>query len=205
MLIRVQDGCKSFGRREVLARVTGAITPGRLTAVTGPSGAGKTTLLRVLGGELALDSGTVDGFTADGRRHPPRPDLIAWVTQQAQLLGHRSARDNVALAGLARGLTRTDAMREADHLLDSFGLAGIAGTAAGRASGGERQRLCVCRALATARPVILADEPSANLDARSAGQVVDALAALAGRGVTVVVATHDPAVIAVVGEEWKLR
>ncbi len=98
MLIRVQDGCKSFGRREVLARVTGAITPGRLTAVTGPSGAGKTTLLRVLGGELALDSGTVDWFTADGRRHPPRPDLIAWVTQQAQLLGHRPARDNVALA-----------------------------------------------------------------------------------------------------------
>lgn len=186
--------------RPVLDGATFAVRAGESVAVLGPSGSGKSTLLSILGGLLAPDSGTV------GLVHSDEPDAdvergstlhaCAWVLQTTNVLPERTARDNVALAGLARGLPRAAACELADDALAEVGLGDRADAAARLLSGGELQRVVVARALASGRPFVLADEPTGQLDARTSGVVLDALlAARATSGdVGLVVVTHDGAV-----------
>jgi len=185
--------------RWALRGVDLALEPGAFTALTGPSGSGKTTLLdlvaglerpvagsvRVAGAELAGLSR--DALAALRRRH------VAVVPQSTALSDHLTVRENAELGLLARG--RPGAGTE--RVLAALGLEGLADRPAGELSGGQRQRVALARALAVDPDVLVADEPTANLDERGARDVARLLAqAAARRGTTVLCATHDPAVAA---------
>lgn len=201
MQLSAQGATKAFrdgrGRRIVLDGVSHVFVSGQSTAVVGPSGSGKSTLLAILGLLLAPDEGTV---ALDGRRVSPRDadvrgQVMAWVLQTANVLAHRRVLDNVAVGPLTMGSSRREAERRAHAALSVVGLGERAHTVAGLLSGGERQRTCVARAIAQGNPVVLADEPTAQLDGENARLVIDGLTdGLADR--IVVVATHDPAVAA---------
>lgn len=181
----------SFGDRRVLHSISGTFTGGRLTAVMGPSGSGKSTLLGVLAGLITPDRGTVDVRIFDGQ-----PLSLAWILQSAPVLARRSALDNVALGPLSRGESTSAAHGCALAAMRRLGVEAFADTPVYRMSGGERQRIVVARAIATQAHIVLADEPTAALDAGNRSLVCDALVAAAQAGSAVVVATHDQAVAA---------
>lgn len=155
---------------------------GSVTAVTGPSGSGKSTLLHIAAGWQEPTWGRVD-----------RPGLhrIQWVFQNPHGVARRSVVDHVALPLLARGFRRPAAEGEAQTLLAAFGLGSAADRMFRDLSGGEAQRLMLARGIAAAPDLLLVDEPTAQLDAATAMTVTNSLDVLAGRGVVVVVATHD--------------
>lgn len=170
---------------------------GTLTAVVAPSGAGKSTLLSLLGLLLRATAGTVDvdGIGVDWR-HPGRvaelrTSRFAWVLQNNACFEARTARDNVAVALLASGRGMSAARAAADDALAAVGLQGQADMPARFLSGGEQQRMTIARALLADRPVLLADEPTGNLDRANSQLVFAALRAGADRGAAVVAATHD--------------
>lgn len=181
----------AFGARRVLDGVDLHVPAACSVAVVGPSGSGKTTLLAVIAGLVVPQAGTVTRAGA-----PVRPDDVGWVMQTTPLLGARSATANVALAALSRGASRAASDAVALALLDELGLADRASVPVRRLSGGERQRVAVARALAQEAPLVIADEPTASLDADSRDRVVDALLAVERAGRLVLVATHDGAVAA---------
>lgn len=188
------------GELPVLQGVDLALAPGEVVAVTGESGAGKTTLLQVLGGLDRADAGELwwDGRRVDGlsgrelsRR---RGGALGFVFQSYQLMPELDARDNVALAArVALGRPRAAALAEADRLLASVGLAGRGRHLPSALSGGECQRVALARALGTGPRVLLADEPTGNLDEASGAAVMELLLALAReRGAAVLLVTHSP-------------
>lgn len=205
MLINITDATKAFRGREVFVGLSAQLPHGQVSALVGPSGAGKTTLLTAIAGQLPLDAGVIEWVYPEVGARSPQPADVAWVNQVTHLLDHRSSRDNVAVAALARGQSWLDAQTQAEEWLARFGLSPVADSEAGRLSGGERQRVSICRALATNRPLVLADEPSANLDAYNAGLVLDSFRHLADDGVTVVLASHDPFAVRVATHVESLR
>lgn len=171
---------------------------GEFVMLSGPSGSGKTTLLSILGCVLRATAGTVrlygtDITAAKDRALPAlRLSHVGFIFQGHNLIASLPVRDNVSLLLELRGWSRRDAQREALRLLASVGLEGLGDRDPKDLSGGQRQRVAVARALAGAPPVILADEPTASLDAQSGMRVTETLKALATeRGHTVVVVTHD--------------
>jgi peptide/nickel transport system ATP-binding protein len=171
-----------------------------LTALVGPSGSGKTTLLHIVAGLERPSAGEVVvagrdlGALSRAQLAAFRRESLAFVPQAAALAGHLSARENVALAAQIRGRRDPAGVAAA---LEAVGLAELAGRRAGELSGGERQRVALARALVTRPAVLLADEPTANLDQRNAIAVARLLAGAALReGMLVLCATHDPSVIA---------
>lgn len=193
----------SFGYRQtaapVLAGISKEFRAGALTAVTGPSGSGKSTLLYVLGLMLTPTAGTVrwDGLPVtrwrDAERSALRASQIGFVFQDAVLDPSRTALANVTEAGTIAGMPEREAATRGIRLMERFGVADRARHRPGEVSGGQAQRIALCRALVKNPAVILADEPTGNLDAESADVVWDALHAAARDGATVVVATHDRA------------
>lgn len=171
-------------RRLVLDSFNAHFMDSQVTAVIGPSGSGKTTLLSVISGEVKPEGGVIKFC---GTSQLP----VAFVTQNAQLLGNRTALDNVALGNLAIGYRYDDARRTARRLLDRLSLEHLSERKAHQLSGGERQRVAILRAIARRSSVLLADEPTAALDLASREAVVNALLLAAAEGVAVVVATHD--------------
>lgn len=170
---------------------------GQLLALQGPSGSGKSTLLGLVG---LLDQPTrgsvmVGGVDAaefgDDERSALRADTIGFVFQQFNLIGHLSARRNVEAALLFRGLTRTARRQRATAMLERVDLEHRADHWPSQLSGGEQQRVALARALVTHPAVLLADEPTGNLDSANAATVLELLVRCAADGVAVVVATHD--------------
>lgn len=184
-------------RRTILDDVSERFCAGETTAIVGPSGSGKSTLLAILGLLLPPTSGTVelDGTAVGPRDARVRAHSMAWILQTANVLHHRSTLDNVVIGPLTKGSERREAERLARAALSSVGLGARAHELAGRLSGGERQRTTVARAIAQGSPVILADEPTAQLDRDNAGRVMDGLIAGFPDRI-VIVATHDHAVAA---------
>ncbi len=173
------------GRPRLLDHLELTVAPGDRIALMGPSGSGKSTLLAVLGGLLAPTVGTV------GHRGAWTGLDVAWVFQQTFLLSYRTVLDNVALAPLAAGSDWPTSLDAARAAVERVGLAGRADVPAGRISGGERQRVGVARVLAAPRPLVLADEPTASLDAELVVAVTRLLVEEADADSAVVVATHD--------------
>jgi len=159
------------------------LTADNIYAVTGPSGSGKSTLLGILAGWIKPTSGTV---TCDGVQS------IQWVFQNPHGVAHRTALDHVTLPLVAQGMDRRQADESALKLLSEFGLSGVADSPFALLSGGEAQRLMLARGVAANPDMLLVDEPTAQLDRRTADEVNQSLKALADRGVIVVIATHDP-------------
>lgn len=176
-----------------------SISPGETVALVGPSGSGKTTLLSIIGLLSAPTSGTVliNGVAAprgDRHRSVLRRQHFSWVFQTTNALGARTVIDNVAMGALALGMPRDAAVRVAMAALSATGLTGLANRPARTLSGGELQRACIARALSTNPSVLLADEPTGQLDRRTSKMVLDALWAARAPGTAMVLATHDDSV-----------
>ncbi len=190
------------GAEDLFGGLSQTFSIGQLTAVTGPSGRGKSTLLYVLGLMLTPSSGVVrigrtDASTLPDRaRAALRASRLGFVFQDSELDPARTIVDSVVEPGLYAG-EQLDVLRaRARELLHQFGLGHRADHRPGQISGGQAQRVAVCRALANSPDIILADEPTGNLDPDNASLVIEALRAAAAEGRTVVVATHDPTVVA---------
>ena len=172
---------------------------GEVVAITGDSGAGKTTLLQVLGGLDRADSGELSwqGRRVDGLPAGPlaaRRAALGFVFQNYQLMPELDARENVALAARIHGRPAREALAEADRLLGAVGLAARARHLPAALSGGECQRVALARALVNRPAILLADEPTGNLDEASGAAVMDLLLGLArADGAAVLLVTHSPA------------
>jgi putative ABC transport system ATP-binding protein len=185
------------GDVRALDKVTFEIQPGAFVVIEGPSGSGKSTLLQLLG---ALDTPTSGSLTFDGRdvarlgerdltRHRSRD--IGFVFQAFNLIPTLTAAENVEIAMVPAGLDRKNRRQRSLKLLLQVGLASRSGHLPSRLSGGEQQRVAIARALANEPRVILADEPTGNLDSTTAEEIVGLLRKLADeQGVTVIVVTH---------------
>lgn len=209
-MLEVDRISKSFaspaGQREVLIGVSMNMAPGDRMAIMGPSGSGKSTLLSILGGLEPPTGGTVrlDGaapwsMTAD-ERAAFRNRRIGFVFQEHHLLSGCSAIDNVVLPALAGGRVPRDIEIRARRLLDRVGLGDRLGSLPGALSGGERQRVAVARALVLSPRLVLADEPTGQLDAHAAAMVTELLVELAAdTGGMLIVVTHAETVAGRVG------
>lgn len=183
---------------EALRGVTLRVEPADFVAIVGPSGSGKSTLMHLLGGLDRPSTGVmrvggrdVAGMSAD-EMAGVRNAIIGFVFQGFQLLPRTSALDNVALPLVYRGVRGSERRRRAAAVLDLVGIGHRLGHRPSQLSGGEQQRVAIARALVTDPQVLLADEPTGNLDTRRGQEVMELLGRLnADRGVAVVVVTHD--------------
>lgn len=182
------------GDHQVLAGVDFVIPDGASAAIVGPSGSGKTTLLSLMGRLLPWQHGTIHALDEDGREHA-LSNAASWVLQTVSLLPDRTALDNVAVGAYSAGASTADARARSLQCLAAVGLAGHEHDPARILSGGEAQRVAIARALASQRPIILADEPTGQLDARTSSTVLEAMIGAQGER-TVVIVTHDPEVAA---------
>ena len=186
-----------------LDRVDLHVPPGQFVYLTGPSGAGKTTLLRLLFAAEPPSSGLVKVGGADlGRLKPSQvPSLrrkVGVIFQDFKLIASRDVFENVALTLRVAGVNGRELPRRVDEMLRRVGLGEQARVLAGDLSGGEQQRVAVARALVGRPPLLLADEPTGNLDPDSAREVMRLILEAHRRGATVLVATHDPALLGLV-------
>jgi lipoprotein-releasing system ATP-binding protein len=191
-----RDGVRTV---EVLRGVDLDVEPGELVAVVGPSGSGKSTLLHLLGALDAPDGGTVEVgerlvSALEGRAAADfRNRTIGFVFQFQELLPDFTALENVLLPGRIAGRPAAVTRERAAALLEEVGLAPRRDHFPGELSGGERQRVALCRALLLEPPLLLADEPTGNLDPESGRRVFDLLRVLQERhGTTAIVVTHNP-------------
>jgi lipoprotein-releasing system ATP-binding protein len=188
------------------------LTAGEIVALVAPSGTGKSTLLHLAGLLERPDSGTVmvDGRDAgqlsDPERTAIRRDRIGFVYQAHHLLGEFTAIENVMLPQMVAKVPRAKARERGRVLLTAFGLSGRLDHLPGKLSGGEKQRVAVARALANAPAVILADEPTGNLDVGTSAVVFDELLHIVrGQGVAALIATHNPELAARMDRRVTLR
>jgi putative ABC transport system ATP-binding protein len=202
LAIDVRNVTKTYGSGatayQALRGVDIAVKPGEFVMLSGPSGSGKTTLLSILGCVLTATSGHVSLLGEDishaGESALPRLRLeyIGFVFQSHNLIASLSAEDNIRMLLRLRGWSARDAAAEAVRLLEQVGLGDKRASKPADLSGGQRQRVAIARALAGSPPILLADEPTAALDAKNGLAVTETLRALAkDHGHTVVVVTHD--------------
>ena len=197
-MIRVTDIHKSFGTLEVLKGVSLDVAQGEVVSIVGASGAGKTTLLQIIGtlsrpdcGRVEIDGRDVSGL-GDRALSQFRNERIGFVFQFHHLLAEFSAFENVCIPGLIGRRPRAGVERRAAELLGLLGLAARRDHKPGQLSGGEQQRVAIARALVNSPAVLLADEPSGNLDSHNRDEIHRLFFDLRERlGQTVVIVTHD--------------
>jgi putative ABC transport system ATP-binding protein len=201
-VIRVQRLSKHYPAEpaplRVLDDVTFEVAPGEYVAIMGASGSGKSTLLNVLGLLDGYDTGTYllagndTRGLGDGRASQLRNRHIGFVFQSFHLLSQKRAWENVALPLAYAGVGRAERKKRALSLLERLGLGARVDHLPNQLSGGQRQRVAIARALACDPPLVLADEPTGNLDSETSGEVLGLLRDIHEQGRTVVLVTHDP-------------
>jgi putative ABC transport system ATP-binding protein len=203
-MIRLENVSRTYGtgssRVNAVQDVSVTIDAGSFVTIVGSSGSGKSTLLNLIG---ALDRPTAGEVTLDGRglsqldddaRTLLRRDKIGFVFQFFNLLPTLSAVENVALPGKLAGKSRKETHERAARLLDEVGLSGRKDHKPDQLSGGEMQRVAIARALLMDPPVLLADEPTGNLDSKTGEEILSILRGAVGGRRTLVLVTHDPGV-----------
>ena len=201
-IIRAVDVSKIYGAGAsavtALSDVNLAIAAGERVAILGKSGSGKSTLMNLIGGLDIPSTGTLAvagrnlGALARGSLADYRRDCVGFVFQSFHLIGARTVQENVELPLMLAGVGRAERRARAHAMLDAVGLSHRLTHKPAELSGGERQRVAVARALANRPGVLLADEPTGNLDSASAAGVMDLLfAQVAQRGTTLLLVTHD--------------
>jgi len=208
-LLEIKNLKRGFGsgrrRLEVLKGVNLSMKKGELVALMGPSGCGKSTLLNIIGGLLKGDSGAISIEAGDikhsyGTKNPSRVvDVrryaVGWIFQDFHLLEQLTAIDNVALALEITGMAKEKAEKKSREALIKVGLEDRMDFIAGQLSGGQQQRVAVARAIAGSRPLLLADEPTGNLDVKSGEDIMLLFKELSSdkkNPVSVLMVTHDP-------------
>ena len=202
-MLRVSELKKGFGsgrnRLEVLKGINLEIQQGELVALMGPSGCGKSTLLNIIGGLLDGDSGeiTLKDFTY-GTRPPSkvveiRRRGVGWIFQDFHLLDQLNALDNVIMALELSGIDSENAEKLAKDSLLKVGLEDRMEFIPDQLSGGQSQRVAIARAIAGSRPILLADEPTGNLDVKSGEEIIELFKELCRTdGISILMVTHDP-------------
>jgi ABC-type lipoprotein export system ATPase subunit len=205
-MLRARGLCKQYGRDASLVRAVDGVDvdvpAGETLAVMGPSGCGKSTLLHLLGGldrpsagEIWLDGQRIDQLS-ERRMATLRRDAVGFVFQAFHLMDELTAVENIELPALLAGRSPRAARRRASELLDQVGLSGRARHLPSQLSGGQRQRVGIARALANAPRVVLADEPTGNLDSEATLDVLRLFERLHEAGQTLVIVTHDARIAA---------
>lgn len=204
MRVEARGLCIDYGGVSVVSDFDATFPSRRVSALVGPSGSGKSSILATLMGHRAPSFGEVVLTDDAGARIPLTPGLFAFVPQAANALARRSALDNVLIGILSRGESLGCATTVAEDALTAVALERRAEVAAHHLSGGELQRLALARALVMRRSILVADEPTANLDAASTRMVIETIEQL-DWPCTVIVATHDPALEAVAAVSVRVR
>jgi lipoprotein-releasing system ATP-binding protein len=191
---------KKYGDLEILKGISLEVKRGEVVSIVGSSGAGKTTLLQILGtldkqdeGKLIIN-GTEPGLLAPGQVSKFRNQHIGFIFQFHQLLPEFDALENIMLPAMIGGLGKADARQKAMHLLSLVGLENRSNHRPNELSGGEQQRIAVCRALINQPKIVFADEPSGNLDSKNAAELHDLFFKLREEmNQTFVIVTHNQA------------
>ena len=204
-MLQIDSLTKSFGfgaaKLEVLKGITLSVEQGELVALMGPSGCGKSTLLNIIGGLLSGDGGEIElNGRKYGRKGPSsvvdvRRELVGWIFQDFHLLNNLSALDNVAMALELSGVDSKQAESRASAALERVGLGDRMHHIPDQLSGGQQQRVAIARAIAGNRPLLLADEPTGNLDIASGKDVLQLFKDLChdeDNPISILMVTHDP-------------
>ena len=200
-MLEVNGLTKSFGSLSVLKGVNMQVEKGEMVALMGHSGSGKSTLLNIIGGLLAGDTGEINlDDRIYGTRGPAsvvdvRRSKIGWIFQDFHLLDNLSALDNVAIALELSGVSSEEAVTAAEAALQKVGLGDRLNFIPDQLSGGQQQRVAIARAIAGNRPVLLADEPTGNLDIASGKEVMKLFKELCHdeeNPISILMVTHDP-------------
>jgi putative ABC transport system ATP-binding protein len=188
------------GEVHALKGVDAVVPAGRLTAITGPSGSGKSSLLRILAaqdrptaGRAEVAGSPLTGLSAHKLRALRRRHIgYVFARPPQNLLPHLTAREHLAMAGRLRGVGHAEVLRETVELFDLLGIADRAEHLPGQLSGGEQQRLAFAQAVVGRPALVVADEPTSELDSATTADLLGAVHELTRTGTTVVMATHDP-------------
>ncbi len=204
-MLGVVELTKSFGsganKLQVLNGIEMSLKRGELVALMGPSGCGKSTLLNIIGGLLPADSGEITlEDRSYGLKNPSsvvdvRRGLVGWIFQDFHLLDHLSALDNVAMALEISGVPSKEAEKRAINALEKVNLGDRMDHIPDQLSGGQQQRVAIARAIAGNRPLLLADEPTGNLDIASGAEVLQLFKDLCHdeeNPISILMVTHDP-------------
>lgn len=204
-VLKVSELTKSFGsgtnKLDVLKGIEMEIKQGEMVALMGPSGCGKSTLLNIIGGLLPADGGSITlsertyGLKGPSSVVDVRRELVGWIFQDFHLLDNLSAVDNVAMALELSGMNATDAEEAAVVALTKVGLEDRMHHIPDQLSGGQQQRVAIARAIAGNRPILLADEPTGNLDIASGKEVLNLFKELChdeDNPISILMVTHDP-------------
>ncbi len=207
----VKDYVTDAGTLHVLQGIDLKVMPGEFVAIMGPSGSGKSTLMNILGcldvptaGQYVLAGADV-GTLSEPALAQLRNQTIGFVFQGYNLLGRATLEDNVALPLVYAKVAAVDRRARARELLAKVGLDGYAGSFPSKISGGQQQRVAIARALVTRPALVLADEPTGNLDTHTSVEIMQLFSALNRDGMTLVVVTHEPDVAAWAGRLVQLR
>ena len=195
VILKIEDLTKSFGKTEVLKGIGMEVHKNEIISVLGPSGCGKSTLLNIIAGMLSPDGGRVimngQVISEAGKVLPPEKRHMNMVFQDFALWPHMTAYDNIAY-GLKRSKTGKEEIEErVQELLKLLHLEGLEKRYPAELSGGQQQRVAIARAVAARPPIILADEPTGNLDSHSGKEVMKILHELNDEGRTIILITHD--------------
>ena len=204
-MLEVTKLTKAFGsgsnKLQVLKGIEMNLKKGELVALMGPSGCGKSTLLNIIGGLLPADSGDIALKDRNyGLKNPSavvdvRRTLVGWIFQDFHLLDHLSALDNVAMALEISGVSSKEALKRAEDALAKVNLSDRMHHIPDQLSGGQQQRVAIARAIAGNRPLLLADEPTGNLDIASGAEVLQLFKDLCHdeeNPISILMVTHDP-------------
>ena len=199
-MIQLFHVSKSYGRCMALNDVTLQIDKGDCVLLTGPSGAGKTTLLKLIFGAEFPDDGQilVQNRNIARLRASDIPYLrrtMGFVLQDFKLLSHKTVFNNVALPLIIQGASTFDTNRKVKEVLTAVGLVHKQSSLTGGLSAGEQQRVCIARALVNTPIILLADEPTGNLDAQLTAEITELFQAIHARGTTIMLATHNKQVV----------